>query len=173
QKSPRCLPCQCFPLWKGIPHLWNEFSSLEGRIFLPFVVYNTCREDFSLFGNLSQLSDNFPQFTQLLGTELFQASLGMEVFLLSQVELKFRNLTVYGQASFLVDREKGSLLIKPLAQLGIKAGLFSGQTISIQGRKELSKEELRQRYMYPSSVKRITGLEESLLTEATVAMHPN
>src|SRR5690606_30425483 len=75
KKSPRCLPCLCFPLWKGIPHLWNEFFSLERRIILPFVVYNTSREDFSLFGNLSQLSDNFPQFTQLLGTKLFHASL--------------------------------------------------------------------------------------------------
>ncbi len=88
---------------------------------------------------------------------------------MSKVELKFRNSTVYGQASFLVDREKGRLLIKQLAQVGIQADLFSGQPIPIQGRKELSKEELRQRYMYPSSVKRITGLEESLLTENKVA----
>lgn len=91
---------------------------------------------------------------------------------MSQVELKFRNSTVYGQASFLVDREKGRLLIKQLAQLGIKADLFSSQPISIQGGKELSKEELRQKYMYPSSVKRITGLEESLLTEDNVARQP-
>jgi hypothetical protein len=95
----------------------------------------------------------------------------LEVFLLSKVELKFRNSTVYGQASFLVDREKGRLLIKQLAQVGIQADLFSSQPIPIQGRKELSKEELRQRYMYPSSVKRLTGLEESLLTEANVARH--
>ena len=91
---------------------------------------------------------------------------------MSKVELKFRHSTVYGQASFPIDREKGRLLIKQLAQLGIKADLFSGQPISIQGRKELSKEELRQRYMYPSSVKRITGLQQSLLTEANVPRHP-
>lgn len=84
---------------------------------------------------------------------------------MSQVELKFRNSTVYSQASFLVDREKGRLLIKQLAQLGIEADLFSSQPIPIQGRKELSKEELRQRYMYPSSIKRVTGLQQSLLTE--------
>lgn len=91
---------------------------------------------------------------------------------MSKVELKFRNSTVYGQASFLVDREKGRLLLKQLAQLGIEADLFSGQPIPIQGGKELSKEELRQRYMYPGSVKRITGLEESLLTEDNVARQP-
>lgn len=88
---------------------------------------------------------------------------------MSKVELKFRNSTVYGQASFLVDREKGRLLIKQLAQLGIEADIFSGQPISIQGGKELSKEELRQRYMYPSSIKRVTGLQQSLLTEDKVA----
>ena len=91
---------------------------------------------------------------------------------MSKVELRIRHSTVYGQTSFLVDREKGKLLIKQLAQLGIEADLFSSQPISIQGGKELSKEELRQRYMYPSSVKRITGLEESLLTETNVARQP-
>ena len=91
---------------------------------------------------------------------------------MSKVELRFRNSTIYSQASFLVDREKGRLLIKQLAQLGIKADLFSGQPISIQGRKELSKEELRQRYMYPSSIKRVTGLQQSLLTEDKVARQP-
>jgi hypothetical protein len=103
-----------------------------------------------------------------MNTELFQASPRKEVFLLSKVELRIRHSTVYGQASFLVDREKGRLLIKQLAQLGIKADLFSSQPISIQGGKELSKKELRQRYMYPSSVKRITGLEESLLIEEDI-----
>jgi uncharacterized radical SAM superfamily Fe-S cluster-containing enzyme len=91
---------------------------------------------------------------------------------LSKVELKFRNSTVYSQASFPIDREKGRLLIKQLAQLGIQADLFSGQPISIQGRKELSKEELRQRYMYPSSIKRMTGLEKSLLSKDKVARQP-
>ena len=95
-----------------------------------------------------------------------------EVFLLSKVELRIRHSTVYGQASFLVDKEKGRLLIKQLAQLGIKADLFSGQPIPIQGRKELSKEELRQRYMYPSSIKRMTGLEKSLLSKDKVARQP-
>ena len=98
---------------------------------------------------------------------------------MSKVELRFRNSTVYSQASFLVDKEKAKSLLKQLAQLGIEADLFSGQPISIQGGKELSKEELRKQYMYPSSVKRITGLEESLLTEdkvvgqPTPAMKPN
>lgn len=91
---------------------------------------------------------------------------------MSKVELRFRNSTVYSQASFLVDREKAKSLLKQLAQLGIEADIFSGQPIPIQGRKELSKEELRQRYMYPSSVKRITGLQQSLLTEANVARQP-
>ena len=91
---------------------------------------------------------------------------------MSQVELRIRHSTVYGQASFLVDREKGRLLIKQLAQVGIKADLFSGQPIPIQGRKELSKEELRQKYMYPSSIKRVTGLQQSLLTEDKVARQP-
>ena len=86
-----------------------------------------------------------------------------------QVELKIRHSTVYGKTSFSVDRETGRLLTKQLAQLGIEADLFSGEPIQIQGGKELSKEELRQRYMYPSSVKRITGLQQSLLTEDNVA----
>jgi len=47
-----------------------------------------------------------------------------------------------------------------LAQVGIHADIFSKEPIPIQGRKELSKEELRQRYIYPSSVKRITELEK-------------
>ena len=91
---------------------------------------------------------------------------------MSKVELKFRHSTVYSQASFLVDREKAKLLVKQLAQLGIEAAIFSGQPIPIQGGKELSKEELRQRYMYPSSIKRVTGLQQSLLTENKVARHP-
>ena len=91
---------------------------------------------------------------------------------MSKVELKFRNSTVYGQASFPIDREKGRLLIKQLAQVGIKADLFSGQPISIQGGKELSKEELRKQYMYPSSVKKMTEFQKSLLTENKVARHP-
>ncbi len=91
---------------------------------------------------------------------------------MSKVELRFRNSTVYSQASFLVDREKAKSLLKQLAQLGIEADIFSSQPIPIQGRKELSKEELRQRYMYPSSVKRITGLQQSLLTEDKVARQP-
>ena len=91
---------------------------------------------------------------------------------MSKVELKFRHSTVYSQASFPIDREKGRLLIKQLAQLGIKADLFSSQPISIQGRKELSKEELRKQYMYPSSVKRMTGFQKSLLSEDKVARQP-
>ena len=92
---------------------------------------------------------------------------------MSKVELKFRHSTVYSQASFLVDREKGRLLLKQLAQLGIKADLFSGQPIPIQSGKELSKEELRKQYMYPSSVKRMTGFQKSLLSENKVARHHN
>ena len=91
---------------------------------------------------------------------------------MSKVELRIRHSTVYGKTSFSVDREKGRLLIKQLAQLGIEADLFSSQPIQIQGKKELSKEELRQRYMYPSSVKRITGLEKTLLIEDKVTGQP-
>ena len=87
---------------------------------------------------------------------------------MSQVELRIRHSTVYGKTSFSVDREKGRLLIKQLAQLGIEADLFSSEPIQIQGGKELSKQELRQRYMYPSSIKRITGLEESLLIDEDI-----
>jgi hypothetical protein len=60
------------------------------------------------------------------------------------------------------------LLSKQLAQLGIESDLFSKEPIPIQGGKELSKEELRQKYMYPSSIKRITGLEESLLIDEDI-----
>ena len=91
---------------------------------------------------------------------------------MSKVELKFRHSTVYSQASFLVDKEKAKLLIKQLAQLGIEAAIFSGQPIPIQGGKELSKEELRKQYMYPSSVKRMTGFQKSLLSEDKVARQP-
>ena len=87
---------------------------------------------------------------------------------MSQVELKIRHSTVYGKTSFSMDREKGRLLTKQLAQLGIEADIFSGEPIPIQGGKELSKEELRKRYIYPTSVKRITGLEESLLIEEDI-----
>lgn len=87
---------------------------------------------------------------------------------MSQVELKIRHSTVYGKTSFSVDRETGRLLIKQLSQLGINADLFSGESIPIQRGKELSKEELRKKYIYPSSVKRITGLEESLLIEEDI-----
>ena len=87
---------------------------------------------------------------------------------MSHVELRIRQSIVYSKKSFPVDREKGKLLTKQLAQVGIDADLFSSEPIPIQGRKELSKEELRQRYIYPSSVKRITGLEESLLIEEDI-----
>ena len=87
---------------------------------------------------------------------------------MSQVELRIRHSTVYGKTSFSVDRETGRLLTKQLAQLGIEADLFSGEPIQIQGGKELSKEELRKTYIYPTSVKRITGLEESLLIEEDI-----
>ena len=87
---------------------------------------------------------------------------------MSHVELKFRQSIVYSKKSFSVDREKGKLLSRQLAQVGINADIFSKKPIPIQGRKELSKEELRQRYIYPSSVKRITGLEESLLIEEDI-----
>lgn len=87
---------------------------------------------------------------------------------MSQVELRIRRSIVYGKTSFSVDRETGRLLIKQLSQLGIDADLFSGESIPIQGGKELSKEELRKRYIYPSSIKRITGLEESLLIEEDI-----
>ena len=87
---------------------------------------------------------------------------------MSQVELRIRQSIVYSKKSFPVDREKGRLLSRQLAQVGIHADIFSKKPIPIQGRKELSKEELRQRYIYPSSVKRITGLEESLLIEEDI-----
>ena len=87
---------------------------------------------------------------------------------MSKVELRIRHLTIYSEKSFLVDRETGKLLSKQLAQLGIESDLFSKEPIPIQGRKELSKEELRQKYMYPSSIKRITGLEESLLIDEDI-----
>ena len=91
---------------------------------------------------------------------------------MSKVELRIRHSTVYSKASFLVDKEKAKLLLKQLAQVGIEADLFSSQPIPIQGGKELSKEELRQRYMYPSSIKRITGLEKTLLSEDKVTRQP-
>ena len=87
---------------------------------------------------------------------------------MSQVELRIRQSIVYSKKSFPVDKEKGKLLSRQLAQIGINADIFSKKPIPIQGRKELSKEELRQRYIYPSSVKRITGLEESLLIEEDI-----
>ena len=87
---------------------------------------------------------------------------------MSKVELRIRHSIVYNETSFSVDREKGKLLSKQLAQLGIESDLFSKEPIPIQGRKELSKEELRQKYMYPSSIKRITGLEESLLIDEDI-----
>ena len=87
---------------------------------------------------------------------------------MSHVELKFRQSIVYSKKSFSVDREKGKLLSRQLAQVGINADIFSKKPIPIQGRKELSKEELRQRYIYPSAVKRITELEKSLLIEEDI-----
>ena len=87
---------------------------------------------------------------------------------MSKIELRIRHSIVYSKKSFPVDREKGRLLSRQLAQVGIDADLFSSEPIPIQGGKELSKEELRQRYMYPSSVKRITELEESLLIEEDI-----
>ena len=83
-------------------------------------------------------------------------------------ELRIRNSIVYKEKGFSLDREKGKLLSKQLAQLGIDSDLFSRESIPIKGRKELSKEELRKRYMYPSSVKRITELEESLLIDEDI-----
>ena len=87
---------------------------------------------------------------------------------MSQVELRIRQSIVYSKKSFPVDKEKGRLLSRQLAQVGINADIFSKKPIPIQGRKELSKEELRQRYIYPSSVKRITELEKSLLIEEDI-----
>ena len=87
---------------------------------------------------------------------------------MSKVELKIRHSIVYNKASFLVDKEKGRLLSRQLAQLGIDSDLFSSNPIPIQGGRELSKEELRRRYIYPSSVKRITNLEKSLLIDEDI-----
>ncbi len=87
---------------------------------------------------------------------------------MSKVELRIRHSIVYSKKSFTVDREKGKLLSKQLAQIGINSDLFSAEPIPIQGRKELSKEELRQKYLYPSSVKRLTELEESLLIDEDI-----
>lgn len=85
-----------------------------------------------------------------------------------KVELRIRNSIVYRENSFSMDREKGRLLSKQLAQVGIDSDLFSSKSIPIQGRRELSQEELRQKYMYPSSVKRLTELEESLLIDEDI-----
>ena len=85
-----------------------------------------------------------------------------------QVELRIRNSIVYQENSFPMDREKGKLLSKQLSQIGIDSDLFSSKSIPIQGRRELSKEELRKKYIYPSSVKRITELEESLLIDEEI-----
>ena len=87
---------------------------------------------------------------------------------MSKIELRIRQSIVYSKKSFPVDKEKGRLLSRQLAQVGINADIFSSEPIPIQGRKELSKEELRQRYIYPSSVKRITELEKSLLIEEDI-----
>ena len=85
-----------------------------------------------------------------------------------KVELRIRNSIVYKEKGFSLDKEKGRLLSKQLAQVGIDSDLFSGESIPIQGRKELSKEELRQKYIYPSSIKRLTELEESLLIDEDI-----
>lgn len=105
-----------------------------------------------------------------MNTELSQASPihRREVFLLSKVELRIRNSIVYNETSFPVDREKGRLLSRQLAQVGIDSDIFSREPIPIQGGRELSKEELRQKYIYPSSVKRLTELEESLLIDEEI-----
>jgi hypothetical protein len=158
-------------LWKGIPYLWKDKSFQERRIILLLAEYNKTRGFFP-FWEFVTIVRQFPTIHATLGHGTFPSQPGKEVFLLSKVELKFRHSTVYSQASFLIDREKAKLLVKQLAKLGIEAAIFSGQPISIQGRKELSKEELRQRYMYPSSIKRVTGLQQSLLTEDKVARQP-
>ncbi len=85
-----------------------------------------------------------------------------------QVELRIRNSIVYRENSFPMDKEKGRLLSRQLAQVGIDSDIFSSEPIPIQGRKELSKEELRRKYIYPSSVKRLTELEESLLIDEEI-----
>jgi len=87
---------------------------------------------------------------------------------LPKVELRIRNSIVYKEKGFSLDKEKGRLLSRQLAQVGIDSDLFSGESIPIQGRKELSKEELRQKYIYPSSIKRLTELEESLLIDEDI-----
>lgn len=85
-----------------------------------------------------------------------------------KVELRIRNSIVYRENSFPVDKEKGRLLSRQLAKVGIDSDLFSSESIPIQGRRELSKEELRKKYIYPSSVKRLTELEESLLIDEDI-----
>ena len=85
-----------------------------------------------------------------------------------KVELRIRNSIVYKEKGFSLDKEKGRLLSRQLAQVGIDSDLFSRESIPIQGRRELSKEELRQKYIYPSSVKRLTELEESLLIDEDI-----
>ncbi len=87
---------------------------------------------------------------------------------MSKVELRIRNSIAYSKVSFPMDKETGKLLTKQLAQIGINSEVFSAEPIPIQRRKELSKEELRQKSMYPSFVKRITELEESLLIDEEV-----
>lgn len=87
---------------------------------------------------------------------------------MSKVELRIRNSIVYKEKGFSIDKEKGRLLSRQLAQVGVDSDLFSRESIPIQGRRELSKEELRQRYIYPSSVKRLTNLEKSLLIDEDI-----
>ena len=87
---------------------------------------------------------------------------------MSKVELRIRNSIVYNENSFPVDKEKGRLLSRQLAQVGVNSDLFCKEPIPIYGRKELSKEELRRKYIYPSSVKRLTELEESLLIDEDI-----
>lgn len=87
---------------------------------------------------------------------------------MSKVELRIRNSIVYKEKGFSLDREKGRLLSKQLSQVEIESDFFSGEPIPIQGRKELSKEELRQKYIYPSSIKRLTELEKSLLIDEDI-----
>ena len=83
KKSLECPPCLRFPLWNILPCLWNACCAIlriQGNSFIEegysFPLSNRIRQrgNFPLPGILSQLSDNFPQFSQFMNTELFHVS---------------------------------------------------------------------------------------------------
>ena len=84
RKSSKRLSRLRFLLWNILPRLWNACCAailrIQGNFFveegysLPLSNTISIRGNFPLPGNLSQLSDNFPQFSQFMNTELFHDS---------------------------------------------------------------------------------------------------